>query len=191
MRTQLQVRLLQFLFTQSRDMGFSLWTLLGLLLLLGALGAIVLPSFLNQSNKCGSSPRLEAKQYLGSINRAQMAYYLEELTFASTVRDLGLGIDSHTSKSSFFITHSKPNAAFSYAIADKAPEKSSSQRLNSYVGAVYITPQKKNGEAVMVEIICEADFPNITHPALPTYQKGVLACGKGTKDINGRKSRKP
>lgn len=191
MRTQLQVRWLQFLFTQSRDTGFSLWTLLGLLVLLGALGAIALPSFLGVGNTCGSTPKSEAKRSLGSINRAQMAYHLENQTFASTVRDLGLGIDTHTVNGVLFFTDSKPKAAFSYAIADPSSKGFSTQRFNSYVGAVYITPQKKDGETVMVEIICQATSPETQRPSLPIYEKGVPACGKGTTNINAPKSRKP
>jgi type IV pilus assembly protein PilA len=187
MRTQLQGRMLHFLSAQSRDMGFSLWTLMGLLLLLGALGAIVLPSFFQPRGGCLPSPQSEARRHIGSMNRAQQAYYLENETFATTVTDLGVGINSQTSKRFFFSSDRQHNAAFSYAIADRSPEKLSNQRLNNYVGAVYVTPQKKNGEIVVLEIICEANSPAIGRLTLPTYQKGVLACGKNTKDISGSK----
>ena len=29
-------------------------------------------------------------------------------------------------------------------------------------------------------ILCEADFPGTIKPAEPTYEKGKIACGKGT-----------
>lgn len=191
MQPQLQVRLLHFLSTQRQDMGFSGWTLMGLLLLVGALGAIALPSFIYQGESCRPSPQSEATSYLGSINRAQQAYYFENQTFASTVSHLGVGINSQTSQRFFFSTHNQPNAAFNYAIADRSPNKPSNQRLNHYIGAVYVTPQKKDGEAVTVTIICESDSPEIGYLTRPTYQKGVLACGKGTRDVNGPKPRRP
>jgi type IV pilus assembly protein PilA len=191
MRTHLQDKLLQLLAAPSKDRGFSSWSLLGLLVLVGALGAIALPSFLGVGSSCGSTPQSEAKRSLGSINRAQIAYRLENQTFASTVKDLGLGIDTLTVKGVLFFTDSKPKAAFSYAIAEPTSKGLSTRRFNSYVGAVYITPQKKDGEAVMVEIICQTTSPEIQRPSLPIYEKGVLACGNGTTDINGPNPRKP
>ncbi|MEP0870887.1 type IV pilin-like G/H family protein [Trichocoleus desertorum AS-A10] len=186
MRTP-QVLLLQFLIAQSKDRGFSGWSLLGLLVLVGALGAIALPSFQPPKGGCGISPESEARLYINRINGAQQAYYLENQTFASKTADLGLGTDNQTSKRFFFFSNRKQNAILTYAIADRSPEKPSNQSLNNYVGAVYVTPKKKNGEAATVGILCESNSPNRGRLALPTYQKGVLACGKGTKDISGPK----
>jgi hypothetical protein len=191
MRTHLQDKLLQLLAAPSKDRGFSSWSLLGLLVLVGALWAIVSPSFLGQGGGCGISPESEARLHIDRTNRAQRAYYSEYQTFASKTVDLGLGTDNQTSTRFFFFSSRKQNAILTYAIADRSPEKPSNQRLNNYVGAMYVTLQKKNGEVVTVEIICESNSPNGERLALPTYQKGILACGKGTTDINGPNPRKP
>jgi type II secretory pathway pseudopilin PulG len=52
--------------------------LLVVIIIIGILAAIALPSFLNQANKAKQS---EAKTYVGSMNRGQQAYFLENDTF--------------------------------------------------------------------------------------------------------------
>lgn len=77
-----------------------LWSLIGCgcfgfggIVLLGILSALILPSFLNQAVKAKQS---ESKAYVGSLNRAQQAYFLEHETFADTIEPLGLGIPTET-----------------------------------------------------------------------------------------------
>lgn len=73
--------------------GFTLIELLVVIIIIGILSAIALPSFLNQANKARES---EAKQYVGSMNRAQQASYLERSNFTTDFGILGLGIASNT-----------------------------------------------------------------------------------------------
>ncbi len=61
--------------------GFTLVELLVTLIIIGVLGSIALPSFLNQVWKARGA---EAKSILGTINRAQQAYRLENGTMASS-----------------------------------------------------------------------------------------------------------
>jgi type IV pilus assembly protein PilA len=79
-------------------LGFTLIELLVSIVIIGMLGAIALPSFLNQSAKARGS---EAKANLGSINRAQQAYRVENGTFASNIDDLK-AVASFTENGKFY-----------------------------------------------------------------------------------------
>ena len=78
---------------EKESAGFTLIELLVVIIIIGILSAIALPSFLNQANKARES---EAKQYVGSMNRAQQASYLEKTSFSTDFGTLGLGIASNT-----------------------------------------------------------------------------------------------
>ena len=93
MKSEFQAKFLQNLLTNRPAEGFTLIELLVVIIIIGILSAIALPSFLNQANKARES---EAKQYVGSMNRAQQATYLEKSQFTTDFGNLGLGIASNT-----------------------------------------------------------------------------------------------
>jgi hypothetical protein len=78
------------------------------------LSAIALPSFTNQANKAKQS---EAKQYVGSMNRAQQAVFAEKTSFASKIPDLSLGIKSETDNYKYQIIQ-KLNDSVVVAVAE-------------------------------------------------------------------------
>jgi type IV pilus assembly protein PilA len=67
------------------DSGFTLIELLVVIVIIGILGAIGLPSYLNQAAKVRGS---EAMSNLGTINRGQQAYRLQQSTFANALTNL-------------------------------------------------------------------------------------------------------
>ena len=73
--------------------GFTLIELLVVIIIIGILSAIALPSFLNQAAKAKQS---EAKTYIGSVNRAQQSYRIENPSFASDFTALQIGIPTQT-----------------------------------------------------------------------------------------------
>lgn len=77
--------------TQTQS-GFTLLELLVVVIIVGILAAISMPSFLRQASKARQT---EAETYLGAINRAQQAYHMEYLTFA-TLADLELNVSIDT-----------------------------------------------------------------------------------------------
>jgi len=157
----------------------SVGCFLGLMLLIAGFFYIVAPIFLNHSHKHDQS---EGKQYIGSMNRAQQAYYLDEQKFSGNIPDLGLGIKTET-ESYAYSTQITDNAAFNYGISRK-------DKVRSYVGGVFVVPATDvDADAVSdkittVAILCEANTPGSIQPAAPTYQKGELACGEGTIDLS-------
>jgi len=150
-----------------------------LLMGIGVIGAIALPSFLVSGGGGCIPPKTgEARQYVSLVNRAQEALFIEKSAFATSVDALELGIKTETTNFKYSIRATK-KAAFNYAVAK---EKS----LQSYVGGVFLVPPKNfepnaaKEKITTTSILCEADFPGTIKPAEPTYEKGKIACGKGT-----------
>jgi len=179
MKLLFSIQRLLVLGSNSQDQGFALWRAIVILLGLGGLGLIALPFVAGVGTSCGPTPASEARNNLRSVNRAQQAYYLENRQFSSSVADLGLGINTQTVKKYLLSTKTTGKAAFSYAIADR-PNPPAKTYNKSYVSAVFLTPQKKDGEVVTVGILCQSDSPDMIHLPTPTYKQGVIVCGKGT-----------
>jgi type IV pilus assembly protein PilA len=150
-----------------------------LLMGIGVIGAIALPSFLVSGGGGCIPPKTgEAIQYVGSMNRAQEALFIEKSAFATSFDDLGLGLKTETTNFKYSIRAAK-KAAFNYGVAKD-------NNLKSYVGGVFLVPAKNfephaaKEKITTTSILCEADFPGTIKPAEPTYEKGKIACGKGT-----------
>ncbi|MEG4810834.1 type IV pilin-like G/H family protein [Microcoleus sp. F8-D3] len=151
-----------------------------LLMGIGVMGAIALPSFLGASNR-GKDKTVEAKQYVGSMNRAQQAYFAEKNAFGTSVDALGLGIKTETTNYKYSLRATK-KAAFNYGVSKK-------KNLKSYVGGVFLVPAKNfepnaaQEEKTTTSILCGADWPGTIKPAEPTYKNGKIACGTGTTQV--------
>ncbi|MEG4007958.1 type IV pilin-like G/H family protein [Microcoleus sp. Pol11C1] len=146
-----------------------------LLMGIGVIGAIALPSFLNTSNR----PRFpEAKQYVDSMNKGQQAYFEEESAFATSVNVLGLGIKTETTNFKYSVRATK-ETAFNYGVSKQKDFK-------SYVGGVFVIRMKsKNGEEQMrtQRILCRADTPGTIPPLPPRLQNSELVCATGTTEV--------
>ena len=157
------------------------WGCLSLLMVIGVIGAIALPSFLNSTHKPMIS---EAKQYVGSMNRAQQALFIEKSAFATSVNALGIGIKTETTNYKYSVRATK-KAAFNYAVAKE-------KNLKSYVGGVFLVaakifePNATKEEITTTSILCRSDFPGTIKPADPTYKNGKIACCQGTREVTNR-----
>jgi serine/threonine protein kinase len=138
------------------------------------LAAIVLPYMLHPGN---ISKTAEAKQNVGSMNRAQQAYFLETNEFADSVAKVGIGIKTQTKNYQYSI-HATPLTAFEYGVSRK-------DNLNSYVGGVFLTSDlEAKGEILTLAIICETESRGRKRPAEPIVRGNVVECAPSTKSLS-------
>ncbi|MEH2235276.1 type IV pilin-like G/H family protein [Nostoc sp.] len=150
MKTELKAKFLQHILAKKKgDEGFTLIELLVVIIIIGILSAIALPSFLNQANKAKQS---EAKTYVGSMNRAQQAFYLENTLFTSSIGSLGLGIATQTVNYKYHIAYTAGGSV----ATNQAEVLVATAPLKSYVGGVEVTSQVATSEATTIAVLCES-----------------------------------
>jgi type IV pilus assembly protein PilA len=149
--------------------GFTLIELLVSIVIIGALAATALPSYLNQAAKARGS---EAKSRLGAINRAQQAYRWENNTFADNLSLLDIKVDGK------FYSYSMASANVTDA---KVITSSKQDGLKISSGGV-----TQNGDKFL-QIVCESSNIYIVNTSAvePTGGGGTsLTCPSGYSLIN-------
>jgi type IV pilus assembly protein PilA len=133
MKSELQAKYLQHLLSKKKgNEGFTLIELLVVIIIIGILAAIALPSFLNQANKARQS---EAQTYVGSLNRGQQAFYLEQSAFGTDIAALGIGVPTQTDYYSYATSGGTATDA-SQATTTATLRKGA---LKNYSGIVYLS----------------------------------------------------
>ncbi len=155
MKTELKAKFIQHLSQKKQDEGFTLIELLVVIIIIGILSAIALPSFLNQANKAKQS---EAKQYIGSINRAQQTFNLENGYFAAqkAFGELGLGIKTETTNYIYAIDGGATERGGATAGEVTNQAQPQQDALKAYIGAVSIGEVKETSETTSLAVLCEA-----------------------------------
>jgi type IV pilus assembly protein PilA len=132
MKTELKAKFIQQILSKKKNNeGFTLIELLVVIIIIGILSAIALPSFLNQAAKAKQS---EAKTYVGSVNRAQQSYRIENVSFAGDITSLQIGIPTLTDYYTYAIVPVTPNDTSTTFTAVARDAKS----LKSFAGGVVI-----------------------------------------------------
>ena len=89
MRTEIQAKFIQHFNSRNQsEKGFTLVELLVVIIIIGILGAIALPSFLNQDVK---AKQTEAKQNVALVNKTQNSFRAENSAFATSFDVLAIG----------------------------------------------------------------------------------------------------
>lgn len=163
LKPELQAKFLQHLNNRKKknDEGFTLIELLVVVIIIGVLAAIALPSLLGQVNKAKQS---EARNYVGTVNRSQQAYFLEYQKFATNLSELQVGIKSKSENYGYEIVAPKPEefAQFKGEATKKA--------LKSYYGLVGTTVgDSATSEALTLAIACESPDPTTSVDNVTTF----------------------
>ena len=168
MKTELKAKFLQHIIGKKKENeGFTLIELLVVIIIIGILSAIALPSFLNQANKGKQS---EAKQYTGSMNRAQQAYFLENAQFTTSMDQLGLGIRTQTENYVYKVT-GNDTLVTNNALSLKAP-------LKSYAGVVLRSTVLSTSEATTLAVLCQSN--NVGDQTSTVASQGPTGASSGT-----------
>ena len=192
MKSSLKAKLIQHIAAKKGNAGFTLIELLVVIIIIGILSAIALPSFLNQANKARQS---EAKTYVGSINRGQQAYFLENNEFGPNIQSIGIGVKEDTENYEYV------SAALNdgdFAALTTATAKN--EALRGYLGGVQLTEiagaapapgdPVTSDEATTLAVLCEAldaGTTALTAANLDSFgnalQTTEVECGTGVKSI--------
>jgi type IV pilus assembly protein PilA len=165
MKSEFKAKFLQNLVSKKKgNEGFTLIELLVVIIIVGVLAAIALPSFLNQIGKARAS---EAKSNIGTINRAQQAYRLEEPVFGPNLTNL----DAKISGKFYSYVVSGTGATTASVTANRQ-----STDIKNYAGNVVQTVTA--GADFFGQAVCEA--PSSAPGAIPTATAPVVSGVQGT-----------
>ncbi|MEM7726870.1 MAG: type IV pilin-like G/H family protein [Cyanobacteria bacterium P01_A01_bin.45] len=179
MKTDLKAKLLQNILRKKKENeGFTLIELLVVIIIIGILSAIALPTFLNQANKAKQS---EAKTYIGSMNRGQQAFYLENSDFSTDINELGVGVKTQTELYDY--KANKTGTGTNVAVVNYSARKTGvTAPVKDYLGKVHLlavttgTGTSANTDYTSTAFMCEtravgAGLTNITGTVCPNTTK--------------------
>jgi type IV pilus assembly protein PilA len=173
MKSTFTAKYLQHLNKKNGNKGFTLIELLVVIIIVGVLAAIALPSFLNQVGKSRGS---EAKTNIGTINRAQQSFRLEQNTMATALTDLDAQITGKFYTYSIVaVDNNNSGTRATIAIATITD-------LKTYSSAVQQIPATAGAPERFVSVICESNINAGGYPTagVPTAgdPRGTCANGK-------------
>jgi type IV pilus assembly protein PilA len=146
--------------------GFTLVELLVVLIMVGALSAIALPSYLNNASRSRTS---EAKANLGAALRSQQSFRIENGTFAADISQLEvkLGGDLYTYRVENTVTDT-------YVAMTSSTQRDDLKVISS--GLIF------NSNDTYTRVVCESDTTQLTAtralaPSATEVQNGECPAG--------------
>jgi hypothetical protein len=119
-------------------------------------------------NQLTKAIQAEGKTYVGSLNRASQAYFVEMNSFTGDIDKLGVGIPKESRNYSYsLVLVDAKKAVQTIAIAKRDDVK-------SYTGLTYVTSDNSTNR-----IVCESDRPTTQKPAPPEIVNNQAICPTG------------
>ncbi|MGB3202570.1 MAG: type IV pilin-like G/H family protein [Nodosilinea sp.] len=150
--------------TPPDQQGFTLIELLVVVVMVGVLTSIALPSFLNQAAR---SKQARALMYVGLVNRAQQAFFVENNRFANSIAELGFASGNAPPDYTYTVTSQTEGIKVTQTQAIPT-----NLALRGYAGLVFSTVDPGGG-ARLGTVICEGDTATAPSPT-PTAVAGQV-----------------
>ncbi|BAY62626.1 general secretion pathway protein H [Calothrix brevissima NIES-22] len=137
-----------------------------------------LPAGITVVNSANKAKEAEGKQYTGSMNRAQQAFFLENGQFAPDLDKLAIGINPSTEGYDYSVV----------VIDDKAVVQNIAlakiEGLHTYTGIAYLKKNASTGETTTLAKLCESTQPTHDLPPQPQLSQEDIQCPAGYVDVN-------
>jgi hypothetical protein len=119
----------------------------------------------------------EAKTYVGAMNRAHQAFFLEKEYFTNKLEDLGLGIKAETENYKYqIVVLDRKKGVQHIGLAQK-------DSLKSYTGLVYTALSPNSNELTTITLLCESQKPTRKIP--PKFKlTSNPTCPEGYVDLS-------
>jgi type II secretory pathway pseudopilin PulG len=137
------------------------------IVIVGLLAAIALPSFLNQAAK---AKQARALKYIGVINRAQQAYFLEHDDFAPSIAVLGIAGQDNDNNYTYSIPPATPTPTGLMTSTKATP---TSTALRGYAGVVFTTVDPSGG-VQLATLICKGSLNSTPEPTAGSAVAGQV-----------------
>lgn len=134
-----------------------------------------LTQFQVQQNK---ARQFEGREYVGSMNRAQEAFYIENNQFTPDFNKLGLGLKQETENYTYSIV------AIDYKRIVQHIALAKIEGLKSYIGITYATNIGSTNEMTTMAKICESIQPTREMPPKPLLSGNEFSCPTGFADLS-------
>ena len=170
MNSTFKFKLIQALNKKNDNKGFTLIELLVVVIIIGVLAAIALPNLLNQVAK---GRQAEARTNLGTVNRAQQAFRLEEATFTAVSN---LPVTTTGIYYSAIANVGTPDATS--AVQNAVALSQYNNDIRDYSAAVGQT-----ASGVFTSVICETNDPTTSVVNATVTTGTVQPCATGSKAI--------
>ena len=132
----------------------------------------------DQANRARQS---EAKSKVGSLTRAQQAYFLEKTKWAKTIEEVGVGIEAESENYRYDIENVdsiKTVDIKNYPGITVQTGTAKKEGLKSYLGAAYLSGSSSS-DVRTIAIFCESNEPTTKDPGLPKFDGQALQCPDG------------
>ena len=141
--------LLRFLLKINKPQGFTLIELLVVVLIIGVLSAIALPQTMEM---IGRSREAEARTLMGTMNRAQQAYFTEKADFAQSADQLEVPVGS---EKHYVVFVNQGNCVTVGGLQGAKGIDNPNKGTRDYVAAVGYDPENRSYSTVICRSIDE------------------------------------